>query len=110
MAIAAQEGGQRTIVKKGLAPKAMCDAAVAKLRDSGTSNVVLIMTLDTRGRVESFRTESPKDLRLEKMKEATAAIKAMQFDPAKKDGRPVQVQIRVEFDCSASATGTSRNP
>jgi molybdopterin-binding protein len=110
MAIAAQEGGQQMIVKKALAPKAVCDAAAAKLRDSGTSNIYLIMTLDTKGRVESFTTESPQDLRLEKMKEATAAIKAIQFEAAKKDGRPVRVLIKVEFDCSVPAADASRNP
>jgi hypothetical protein len=62
----------------------MCDAAAKQLRESATNNVVLRMTVDGRGRVESFTTESPKGLRLEKMKEVAAAIKAIRFEPAKK--------------------------
>jgi hypothetical protein len=86
----------------------MCDAAAPKLRESGTNKVVLIMTVGTGGRVQSFTTESPKGLRLEKMKDPAAAIKALQFEPAKKDGRPVAVMIRVEFDCSETSTDGSK--
>jgi TonB family protein len=77
----------------------MCDAAAPKLQESGTTEVVLTMTLDTRGKVESFKTESPKGLRLENMNEAFAAIKAIQFEPAKKNGQPVRYMVRVKFDC-----------
>jgi hypothetical protein len=86
----------------------MCDAAAPKLHKSGTNEVVLIMTVDTRGRVQSFTTESPKGLRLENMKEPAAAIKALHFEPARKGGRPVAVMIRVEFDCSETATDGSK--
>jgi len=79
--------------------KAVCEAAIPKLRESGTSKIALIMTIDANGRVESFNTESPKGLRLEKMREAATAIKAMRFEPATKDGSPVRVQIRTEFKC-----------
>jgi hypothetical protein len=68
------------------------------------------MVVDTRGRVESFKTESPKGLRLEKMNEAAAAINALQFEPAKKDGRPVKVTVSVKFDCSGPATDASKKP
>src|ERR1700688_4969770 len=81
-------------------PKAVCDAAIPKLRASRTSKIALIMSIDANGRVESFNTESPKGLRLEKMREAATAIKAMRFQPATKDGSPVRVQIRTEFDCA----------
>jgi len=64
----------------------MCNAAASKLRESGTNKVVLTIAVDTGGRVGSFRTDSPKGLQLEKIKEAAAAIKALQFEPAKKDG------------------------
>ena len=60
------------------------------------------MRLDDSGRVQSFKTESPKGLRLEKIKEAASAIKSLQFKPAIKDGSPVAVQIGVEFDCADS--------
>jgi TonB family protein len=84
-------------------PQALCDAAAPKLHESRTTAVVLTMVLDTRGKVESFSTNSPKGVRLEKTKAASAAIKAMRFEPAKKDGQPVRVMVQVEFDCSQSA-------
>jgi hypothetical protein len=90
--------------EKPIPPQAVCKAAAPKLRESGTNEVVLIMTVDTRGKVESFTTDSPKGLRLEKIKEAATEIKALQFQPAQKDGRAVRVMIRVQFDCSKPAT------
>lgn len=83
-------------------PDAVCGAAALKLQEAGTSKVVLAMALDASGRVQAFKTESPKGLRLEKIKEAASAIKSMQFKPAIKDGSPVAVQIGVEFDCADS--------
>ena len=77
MATTAEESGRPASRK---APQAMCDAAATKLHESETTEVVLTMTLDTQGKVESFKTDSPKGLRLEKMKEASAAIKAIQTD------------------------------
>jgi len=62
------------------------------------------MVVDASGKVQSFTTDSPKGLRLEKMKEPAAAIKAIHFKPARKDGRPTMVMIRIEFDCSGSVT------
>ncbi len=88
----------------------MCDAAAPKLHESGTTEVVLIMTLDTQGKVESFSTDSPKGLRLEEMKEASAAIKAIQFEPARKDDRPVRSMVRVKFDCSVPTTDAPKKP
>jgi len=79
----------------------VCDAVAKQLRESTTNGVALRMTIDDRGRVESFTTESPKGLRLEKVKEVAAAIKGMQFKPAIKEGSPVRVQIRTEFDCTS---------
>lgn len=108
MATTTQKEGQDS--KKRMAPQAVCDAAAPKLRESGTSEVVLTMVLDTQGRVESFKTESPKGLRLEKMKEAAAAIKAMKFQAARKDGRPVKVMVTVELDCSRPAADTLKEP
>lgn len=88
-------------------PHGMCGAAASRLHESGANTVVLTMVVGTSGRVQSFTTESPKGLRLEKMKEPAAAIKAIHFRPAKKDGRPVRVTIRVLFDCSGSASDTA---
>jgi TonB family protein len=104
---AAQTGQQGSEAEK--ATREMCDAAAPKLRESGTNKVVLMMTIDNRGRVESFKTESPKGLRLEKMKEASTAIKAMQFHPAEKDGSPVAVQARITFDCPSQPPSASKN-
>jgi TonB family protein len=98
MASNAQQSGQPN--SKKVTPQAMCDAAAPKLRESGTNTVVLTLTVDAGGRVRSFTTESPSGLSLEKTKEAAAAIKAMQFKPATKGGRPVAVMVRVKFDCS----------
>lgn len=98
------EHSEKSDVKKVMPPQAMCNAAAPKLREWGTNEVVLTMTVDTRGKVESFTTDSPKGLRLEKIKEAATAIKALQFQPAQKDGRAVRVMVRVEFDCSKPAT------
>jgi TonB family protein len=98
------EHGEKSDVKKVMPPQAMCNAAAPKLRGWGTNEVVLTMTVDTRGKVESFTTDSPKGLRLEKIKEAATAIKALQFQPAQKDGRAVRVMVRVEFDCQKPAT------
>ena len=82
----------------------MCEAASAKLREAGTDKVVLTMVVDSSGKVQAFTTDSPKGLRLEKMKEPATEIKAMHFEPAKKDGRPVTVKIRIDFDCSGAMT------
>lgn len=93
-------GQTASTAKQGTPPRAMCEAAAPKLRESATSNVVLLMVIDTRGRVESFHTESPKSLRLEKIKKAAASIETLQFTPAKKDGKPVRAMVRFTFDCS----------
>jgi uncharacterized protein YceK len=87
------------------ATRVMCDAAAPKLHESGSNRIVLMMTLNNSGRVESFKTEFPKGLRLEKMKEAATAIKTIQFEPARKDGSTVAVQIRVTFECASQPTG-----
>ena len=84
-----------------MAVQAMCDAAAPKLRQSGTNEVVLMMTVDDKGRVRSFKTESPKGVQLEKMKDTAAAIKKIMFGPARKDGSPVPAQIRIAFKCAA---------
>jgi hypothetical protein len=86
--------------KSALGPPAMCEAAASKLRDSGTNQVVLTMTVDAQGKVQSFKTEAPKGLRLEKVKKATTEIKAMRFDPALKNGKPVMAMISAAFECS----------
>ncbi len=84
-------------------PESVCSAAARNLQEAGTSKLLLDVTLDSTGRVQSFKTESPKGLRLEKMKEAASAIKSLQFEPVvKKDGSPVAVQIAAEFDCADS--------
>jgi hypothetical protein len=63
--------------------------------------------VDHSGHIESFRTESPKGIRLEKMKGVAIAVKKVHFEPAKKDGAPEPVKIRIEFDCSKkSSSGT----
>src|SRR5580658_10281369 len=105
-ALSAQQSEQLDF-KKPIPPQAMCTAA-AKLREAGTNEVVLTMVIDARGRVESFTTDSPKGLRLEKMKEAATAIKALRCEPARKDGQAVKVMIRVKFDCSGPATDASK--
>jgi hypothetical protein len=68
------------------------------------------MVADIRDRVESCKTASPEGLRLEKMKDAAAAIKAMQFNPATKDSQPIKAMIRLEFDCSGPATDAPKKP
>jgi len=105
--IIAQNGQQDSDTK--MAVHAMCDGAAPKLQQSGTNEVVLMMTLDSKGRVESFKTESPKGVQLEKMKDTAAAIKKITFGPAKKDGSPVPVQIRIAFKCPAQPTTDSKN-
>jgi hypothetical protein len=90
----------RTDNKSG--SQAMCEAAAQNLHDAQTNIIELAMTLDARGRVQSFTTVSPKGLRLEKMKKAADEIKAMQFEPATKDGHPVAVMIRATFKCSTT--------
>ena len=87
---------------------AMCDAAAPHLRDAKTDSIVLTIELDDQGRVHSFRTNSPEGLRLEEVKKAADEIKAMRFEPAKKDGRPVWVMIRAAFKCPAPAAGASK--
>jgi hypothetical protein len=85
---------------KLVGPKAMCDAAAIKLREAGTDKVVLIMVVGSNGGVESFETEYPKSLKLEKVKEAATAIKKIKLQPATKDGHAVSVMVRATFDCS----------
>jgi hypothetical protein len=82
----------------------MCDAAAAKLNESHTRQIVLIIIVDTHGRVESFSTAAPKGLKLEKDKKAAAEIEAMHFEPALKDGKPVTVMIQATFDCPIPTT------
>jgi TonB family protein len=98
--VSAAQDGQH-ISEKDQAKQLICDAAAKQLPESAAQGVALRMTVDDRGRVETFTTESPKGLRLEKMKEVAAAVKAMHFKPATKDGSPVRVQIRIEFDCTS---------
>jgi hypothetical protein len=64
--------------------------------------------LDDKGRVDSFQTESPEGLNLEKSGKAKAEIKKMRFQPALKDGRPVWVQILISLDCSESMAAPSQ--
>ncbi|MGC2198090.1 MAG: hypothetical protein WA628_25695 [Terriglobales bacterium] len=90
------------------ATRAMCDAAAPKLQEAGTTKFVLMLTLSDKDQIQSFKTESPKGLRLEKMKEVSAQIKKVHFEPAKKDGSPVAVKVRIEFDCSTEPTGTNQ--
>jgi hypothetical protein len=104
---AAQTGQPESEADK--AKRAMCDAAAPKLHEAGATKVVLMMTVDDRGRVESFKTESPKGLRLEKMKDVAAAIKAIPFRPATKHGSPVAVKVRIAFDCPAQTGSASKN-
>ncbi|HEY1263091.1 MAG TPA: hypothetical protein VGF06_06185, partial [Terriglobales bacterium] len=77
----------------------MCEAAAQKMRDAGTDQVILMITISAQGHVLSFKTETPKGLRLEKMKKPAHEIEAMRFDPATKDGKPVMVMIRAAFQC-----------
>ena len=86
------------------AMQSVCNAAAPRLREFGTSKFVLMMTLDNKGRVESFTSGSPKGLRLEKVKDAAAAIRKMQFKPAENSGTPVAVQIKMAFDCADELT------
>lgn len=104
---AAQTGQQDSETEKAI--RAMCDATAPKLREFGANKVVLMVTVDSRGRVESFKTESHKGLRLEKMKEVATAIRAMPFHPAEKDGSPAAVQARIAFDCPAQPPSASNN-
>jgi len=80
-------------------PKAICDAAAAKLRETHTGKVGVVVTMSPSGRVETFLTEFPKGLRLEGAKEAADAIKTIRFQPTIKDGPLVRVN-EVVFDCS----------
>lgn len=91
------------------AGRAMCEAAAPQLHDSGTTKIVLFMELDQAGHLVHFRTESPKGLHLEKVKDAAADVKAMHFEPARKNGLPVAVQIRVTFDCAPQSADTPAN-
>ena len=90
------------------APPAVCDAAMASLRQHDAKEVVLVLTLDDKGRVDSFQTESPEGLNLEKSGKAKAEIKKMRFQPALKDGRPAWAQILISLDCSESMAASSR--
>ena len=98
------EQSQQPGSHRAVPPKGVCEAASFKLHEAGTDKVALTMVVDASGKVQSFTTDSPKGLRLEKMKEPAAAIKAIHFKPARKDGRPTMVMIRIEFDCSGSVT------
>ncbi len=98
--VAQQQSGQPDAQRKVAPPTPVCDAAAAKLREAGASELVLVMEVNESGKVVSFQTKSPKRLELEKMKDATAAIKAMHFEPAKLHGQPVRVIVEVAFNCS----------
>jgi pyridoxine/pyridoxamine 5'-phosphate oxidase len=97
-AVALPQTGQQD--SKAQPPPNVCDAAAAKLREANTQRVVLMLRLDNRGRVQSFKTESPKGLRLEKVKEVAAEIKKIRLGQAKQYGSPDVVKVKVEFDCS----------
>jgi len=83
--ILAQQGGPTATPTSQTAAsqRAICDAAGPKL-ESGANRVILDVSVDSKGRVKSFTTHSPKGLRLEKMSEAVEAVKAMQFKPTKR--------------------------
>lgn len=85
-----------------------CKAAVPTLREVGTSKFVLMMTVDNTGRVLSFKTDSPNGLQLEKVKDVRDAVRQMRFEPAKKDGRPVAVRIKMPVDCAEDLTTPSK--
>jgi len=108
-AVALAQTGQQD--SKTEPPPNLCDAAAAKLREANTHRVVLMLRLDNKGRVQSFKTESPKGLRLEKMKEAATEIRKIRFAPAKQYGSPDVVKVRVEFDCSTGhPTSVTNSP
>ena len=98
-----QKGGEMQT-----ATAAMCEAAAPKLQEAGTNQVVLMMTLNSKGRVQSFRTESPKSLKLENVRDVAAKVKAIPFTPAKKDGSPVAVQVKIAFDCGHQPPNASK--
>jgi hypothetical protein len=93
--------------KQGMTPQAWCAALGPRLRNPGANEIFLTVKVDKSGKVRSFQTVSPKGLRLEKMKESSAAIKAMRF-PARKAGH--SGIVRVLFDCSEPATEASTQP
>ena len=89
----------------------LCDAAAAKLREANTHRVVLMLTLDAQGRLQSFKTESPKGLQLEKMGEVAEEIKKRAISLAKPYGSSHPVKVRVEFDCSSGhPTSVTNSP
>ncbi len=57
--------------------------------------VVMLIGVDARGRVEPVRVLRSSAAAFEKS--AVATVKTWRFKPAKKDGKPVPVQITVEM-------------
>ena len=88
---------------------AMCGAAASQLMEAGTGQIILMLTLNSKGHVQSFTTESPKGLNLGKMKEAAAKIKAMHFTPPQKNGSSVAVKLSMSVDCSHQAASNSQS-
>jgi periplasmic protein TonB len=57
--------------------------------------VVLLIGVNTKGRVEAVRVLRSDEAAFEKS--AVATVKRWKFKPAEKDGRPVPVQVTVEM-------------
>ena len=89
----------------------LCDAAAPKLREANTQRVVLMLTFDSKGRLKSFKTESPKGLQLEKTGDVATEIQKRASALAKQYGVSHPVRVQVDFDCSTGhPTSVSNGP
>ena len=90
---------QTTSESKGTGePQADCTEAARHDKVKGT--VTLLAVVDTRGKAHDVKVI--KSLRPDLDKRALDAVKKWKFEPAKKDGRPVKIQVKlaVDFDCT----------
>ncbi|MCU1296111.1 MAG: hypothetical protein JWO91_389 [Acidobacteriaceae bacterium] len=83
---------------------AICGVAEPQLRESAKHEIIVSLWVDNTGKVLSFKTNSPKGLKLEKVKESADAIKAMHFESRKtSDESPIQVKLAIKCPDSTSA-------
>ena len=113
MAVSAISFAQTTAVPTER-PDSQGSVICSKARQASSSSdlkaVVLQLTINDGGIVKEFHILQPSGTHLEKDEAVNAAVKAIRFSPARKDGSPVPVQIKMSIDCSGAQTGDSDNP
>ena len=85
--------GQQPTAPKTL-PEVECTDEARRDKVKGT--VTLFAVIDSEGKASNLKVV--KSLRPDLDERALDAVKKWRFEPVKKDGRPVKVQVNIELD------------